>query len=50
MAAAPEGDPVPVREVLTIIDADHFRYEFFETHGGTEAIGVRLEYARRRSG
>jgi len=48
MASMQERDPVPVREVLTIVDPDHFRYEFFETHGGTEALAVRLDYARRR--
>lgn len=48
MASAGERDPVPVREVLTIIDQDHFRYEFFETRGGTEALAVRLDYVRRR--
>ncbi len=40
------GGPVPVREVMTIQDTDHFRYEYFETHAGKEALTVRLDYTR----
>ena len=47
IASSPEREPVPVREVLTVIDPDHFRYEFFETRGGIEALAVKLDYARR---
>jgi len=43
---APGGQTVPVREVLTVRDDDHFSYEFFETRGGKEALGVRLDYVR----
>jgi hypothetical protein len=39
---------VPVREVLLLLDGDHFRYEFYETHDGHEALAVRLDYARSR--
>jgi hypothetical protein len=49
MASTQGRDPVPVREVLTIIDPDHFRYEFFETRRRAEALAVRLDYARRTS-
>lgn len=42
------GQTAPIREVLTIVDADHMRYEFFETHKGAEFLAVRLDYARTR--
>lgn len=41
-----EGVSVPVREVLTVTDRDHLRYEFFETREGVEALVVRLDYTR----
>lgn len=37
---------VPVREVLTIADPDHFDYRFYETHDGKEALVVELDYTR----
>lgn len=40
------GNPVPVREVMTVADPDHFRYEYYETHAGKEALTVRLDYTR----
>jgi len=43
-----DGEPVGVREVLTIMDRDHIRYDFYETRRGVEALGVRLDYTRRR--
>ena len=43
--SSPAG-AVPVREVMTIQDPDHFRYEYYETHAGKEALTVRLDYAR----
>ena len=46
MDSAQVSDPIPVREVLTIVDPDHLRYEFYETHKGVEALSVRLEYTR----
>lgn len=46
MSPAQEGNPVPVREVLTVVDGDHLRYEFYETHKGVEVLSVRLEYTR----
>jgi len=51
----PDGDayvfkgnmgPVPVREVLKIVDNKHFDYRFYETHDGKEALVVELEYSR----
>ena len=39
------GD-VPVREVLTVGDANHIRYEFYETRSGKESLGVQLDYIR----
>jgi len=48
MPAAQGGDAVLVREVLTLTDPDHLRYEFFETHKGIEALAVRLDYTRVR--
>ena len=44
----PGADKVPVREVMTLTDADHFRYDFYETHKGKETLAVRLNYARVR--
>ena len=46
MDTAQVSGPVPVREVLTVVDRDHLRYEFYETHKGIEALSVRLEYTR----
>lgn len=46
MNSAQMSDAVPVREVLTIVDGDHLRYGFYETHKGVEALSVRLEYTR----
>jgi hypothetical protein len=47
-AGSKDGD-VPVREVMTIFDHDHFKYEYYETHRGKEALTVRLEYTRSGS-
>ena len=44
--ASKDGTPVPVREVMRIADNDHFVYEYYETRSGTEALAIRLEYAR----
>lgn len=38
---------VPVREVLTIADKNHFDYRFYETHDGKEALVVDLAYSRQ---
>ena len=46
MDTAQAGKPVPVREVPTVVDRDHLRYEFYETHKGIEGLSVRLEYTR----
>lgn len=44
---APAADGgTPVREVMTIQDASHFRYEYFESHAGKESLTVRLDYVR----
>jgi hypothetical protein len=40
------GARVPLREVLQVIDADHFTFEYYERHGDREDLAVRLEYAR----
>jgi hypothetical protein len=45
-APTPGGSEIPVREVMTMIDRDHFTYEYFEAHGGPEMLTVRLEYSR----
>lgn len=37
---------VPVREVVHVVDRDHFTFEAYETHDGKEALIVRLEYTR----
>ncbi len=42
----PDGAPLPVREVMTITDPDHMRYDYYETRGGAEALTVRLDYTR----
>ena len=38
---------VPLRAELKVVDADHFTYDFYERHGGTEALAVRLEYTKQ---
>ena len=38
---------VPLRAVLKVLDANHFTYDFYERHGGNEALAVRLEYTRQ---
>jgi hypothetical protein len=43
---AADGGGIPVREVMTLTDADHFTYEYFETRDGRESLTVRLEYTR----
>lgn len=40
------GGEIPVREVMTVTDADHFTYEYFETQKGRESLTVRLDYTR----
>ena len=42
------GATLPLREVLTRQDDDHFTYDYYETRGGREAQAVRLEYTRVR--
>ncbi len=37
---------IPVRDVLTVTDTDHFRYAYYETRNGTEALTVQLDYSR----
>ena len=39
--------PVPVRELVHLIDRNHFSYEYFETRDGKESLTVRLAYTRR---
>lgn len=43
---AKPGAQIPLREVLQVIDTDHFRYEYYEDHGKGEALAVRLDYVR----
>ncbi|WP_163228744.1 DUF1579 family protein [Caulobacter rhizosphaerae] len=42
------GQSIPLREVLTRQDDDHFTYAYYETRGGRESQAVRLEYTRAR--
>lgn len=42
-----KGGRIPLREVLRVVDADHFVYEIYEDHGKGEALAVKLEYARK---
>lgn len=47
MATGPDpSKAVPVREVLTVSDDNHFTYDFFEQHAGKDMHVVRLTYAR----
>ena len=41
------SEAVPLRAELKVVDANHFIYDFYERHGGTEALAVRLEYIRQ---
>lgn len=45
--AAKAGAKIPLREVLHVIDDNHFTYEYYEDHGNGEMLTVRLEYARK---
>lgn len=42
------GAMSPLREVMQVRDADHFVYEYYERHGGREALVIRLEYTRAK--
>ena len=42
------GTMSPLREVMQVRDADHFVYEYYERHGGREALIIRLQYTRAR--
>jgi len=42
------GKSIPLREVLTRQDDDHFTYAYYETRDGREAEAVRLDYTRVR--
>ena len=44
-AAHPET-PISLREVMTVRDADHFTYDYYETQNGKEAQAVKLDYTR----
>jgi hypothetical protein len=44
--ASRAGAHIPLREVLHVIDNNHFTYEYYEDHGAGEALAVRLEYTR----
>jgi hypothetical protein len=41
------SEPVPLRGELKVVDANHFVYDFYERHDGTEALAVRLDYLRQ---
>ena len=41
------GATIQLREVMTVRDADHFTYDYYETRDGKETQAVRLEYVRR---
>jgi hypothetical protein len=41
-----DGTPVPTRQELSIVDANHFNVRYFETKQGREALVVELEYSR----
>lgn len=43
---ARHGGTLPLREVMQVLDANHFSYAYYERHGGKEALAVRLEYTR----
>lgn len=42
------GKSIPLREVLTRQDDDHFTYAYYETRDGRESQAVRLDYTRVR--
>jgi hypothetical protein len=41
------GKRIPLREVMRMVDDDHFVYEYYEDHGTGDVLTVRLEYARK---
>ncbi len=44
--SARPGTTIPLREVLSVRDDDHFTYAYYETHGGKENQAVQLDYTR----
>jgi hypothetical protein len=44
-----QGDAVPTREELQVVDDRHFVARFFETRSGVETLVVQLEYSRPRN-
>jgi hypothetical protein len=46
MSGSEPGTSIPVREVMTMIDRNHFTYEYYETRRGSESLAVKLEYSR----
>lgn len=42
------SEAVPLRGELKVVDANHFLYDFYERHGGIEALAVRLAYTRQK--
>lgn len=40
------GKTIPVREVFRWVDADHYTFEWFETHEGKENRTMVIKYAR----
>lgn len=42
------GAPVPVREVVRIVDADHVNFEMYETRDGKERKSMEIEYVRAK--
>jgi hypothetical protein len=45
--ASKVGARIPLREMLRVIDNNHFIYEYYEDHGAGEVLTVRLEYTRK---
>jgi hypothetical protein len=41
-----DGQQIPTREELRVIDANHFVTRYFETRNGREALVVELDYSR----
>ncbi|QNN46552.1 DUF1579 family protein [Thermomonas brevis] len=41
------GGTSPLREVVRLVDTDHFSHEYYERRDGRETLAVRLEYTRK---
>ncbi len=44
---AKPGTKIPVRQVVHVVDATHYTFEWNETHGGKEAKMLQIDYSKK---